>query len=260
MALQLAFEDTGTGPPVVVLHGLFGSGANWRSVARALAPHHRVLCVDLRNHGHSPWTDSMDYLEMADDVRALITRQGLSRPTVVGHSMGGKTAMALALTSPASVGNLVVVDIAPVAYADRFTPYVEAMRSIDAAATASRTEAQRRLAERLPDPATAPFLLQNLVSRNDHFDWRLNLAAIGMSVPVLSGFPTTLLGRRFTGPTSLIHGGASDYVAAVDLASFKDLFPEFETHTIEDAGHWVHAEKPETFLIALRLALDRATP
>ena len=114
MALQLAFEDTGTGPPVVVLHGLFGSGANWRSVARALAPHHRVLCVDLRNHGHSPWTDSMDYLEMADDVRALIARQGLSRPTVVGHSMGGKTAMALALTSPASVGNLVVVDIAPV--------------------------------------------------------------------------------------------------------------------------------------------------
>ena len=97
MALQLAFEDTGTGPPVVVLHGLFGSSANWRSVARALAPHHRVLCVDLRNHGHSPWTDSMDYLEMADDVRALIARQGLSRPTVVGHSMGGKTAMALAL-------------------------------------------------------------------------------------------------------------------------------------------------------------------
>ena len=131
---------------------------------------------------------------------------------------------------------------------------------MSAAATASRTEAQRRLAERLPDPATAPFLLQNLVSRNDHFDWRLNLAAIGMSVPVLSGFPTTLLGRRFTGPTSLIHGGASDYVAAVDLASFKDLFPEFETHTIEDAGHWVHAEKPETFLIALRQALDRATP
>ena len=260
MALQLAFEDTGTGPPVVVLHGLFGSSANWRSVARALATHHRVLCIDLRNHGHSPWADSMDYLEMAEDVRTLIARQGLSRPTVVGHSMGGKTAMALALTSPVSVGNLVVVDIAPVAYADRFTPYVEAMRSIDAAATASRTEAQQRLAERLPDPATAPFLLQNLVSRNDHFDWRLNLAAIGISVPVLSAFPTTLLGRRFSGPTSLIYGAASDYVAAADLEGFADLFPEFEAHAIEDAGHWVHAEKPDAFLIALRQALDRAAP
>jgi pimeloyl-ACP methyl ester carboxylesterase len=260
LALQLAFEDTGTGPPVVVLHGLFGSSANWRSVARALTSSHRVLCVDLRNHGHSPWADSMDYLEMADDVRTLIARQGLSCPTVVGHSMGGKTAMALALTSPASVGNLVVVDIAPVPYADRFTPYVEAMRSIDAAATASRTEAQRRLAERLPDPATAPFLLQNLVSRNDHFDWRLNLAAIGLSVPALSAFPTALLGCRFTGPVSLIRGGASDYVAEADLEAFENLFPGFEAHTIEHAGHWVHAEKPEAFLIALRQALERAAP
>ena len=89
MALQLSFEDTGTGPPVVILHGLFGSGANWRSVARALASHHRVLCVDLRNHGTSPWADSMDYLEMAEDVRTLIARQSLSSPAVVGHSMGG---------------------------------------------------------------------------------------------------------------------------------------------------------------------------
>lgn len=257
MALQLAFEDTGTGPPVVVLHGLFGSSANWRSVARALAPHHRVLCVDLRNHGQSPWADSMDYLEMAEDLRTLIARQGLSRPTVVGHSMGGKTAMAMALTSPASVGSLVVVDIAPVPYTDRFTPYIEAMRSIDAAA-ASRTETQRRLAERLPDPATAPFLMQNLVSRNDHFDWRLNLAAIGLSVPALSDFPSSLAGRRYTGPTSLIHGSASDYVAATDVESFKDRFPELHVHTIEGAGHWVHAERPQAFLATLRQALGRA--
>ena len=257
MALQLAFEDTGTGPPVVILHGLFGSSANWRSVARALASHHRVLCVDLRNHGTSPWADSMDYLEMAEDVRTLIARQSLSSPTVVGHSMGGKTAMALALTSPASVGNLVVVDIAPVPYADRFTPYVEAMRSIDAAAAASRTDTQRRLAERLPDPATAPFLMQNLVSRNDHFDWRLNLAAIGMSVPALSAFPSVLLGRRFKGPTSLIHGSTSDYVAAADIESFRDQFPDFQSHTIEGAGHWVHAEQPDAFLSALSQALDR---
>lgn len=244
---------------MVVLHGLFGSSVNWRTVARALAPHHRVLCVDLRNHGNSPWADSMDYLEMASDVHALITQQGLQTPTVVGHSMGGKTAMALALTSPASVGNLVVVDIAPVPYADRFTPYVEALRSIDAATSASRTETQRRLAERLPEPATAPFLMQNMVSRNDHFDWRLNLAAISMSVPALSDFPSVLLGRRFKGPTSLIRGSTSDYVAAEDIESFRDQFPDFQSHTIKRAGHWVHAQQPEAFLSALRQALDRTT-
>ena len=258
MALQLAFEDTGSGPAVVILHGLFGSGSNWRSVARALAPRRRVLCVDLRNHGNSPWADSMDYLEMAEDVRILIERHGLPSPTVIGHSMGGKTAMALALTSPACVGNLVVVDIAPVPYADRFTPYVEAMRSIDAAASASRTETQRRLAERLPDPTTAPFLMQNLVSRNDHFDWRLNLAAISLSVPALSSFPSALLGRRFAGPVSLIHGAASDYVAAADIEAFRSLFPAFEAHSIEGAGHWVHAEAPQAFLSALQPALDRS--
>lgn len=257
MALQLAFEDIGTGPPVVILHGLFGSGANWRSVAQALVPRYRVLCVDLRNHGSSPWADSMDYLEMAEDVRTLMARLELQSPTVVGHSMGGKTAMSLALTSPASVANLVVVDIAPVPYADRFTTYVEAMRSVDAAATASRTEAQRRLAERLPDPATAAFLAQNLVSRNDHFDWRLNLAAIGLSVPVLSAFPSVLAGRRFRGPVTLIHGSDSDYVAAKDIESFTDLFPDFQAHVIQGAGHWVHAERPEAFLSALRHVLDR---
>lgn len=257
MALQLAFEDIGIGPPVVILHGLFGSGANWRSVAQALATSHRVLCADLRNHGNSPWADSMDYLEMAEDVRTLIARLELPSPTVVGHSMGGKTAMALALISPASVGRLVVVDIAPVPYADRFTPYVEAMRGINAAATASRTEAQRRLAERLPDPATAAFLVQNLISRNDHFDWRLNLAAIGLSVPALSAFPSVLLGRCFRGPVSLIRGGLSDYVAARDIESFTDLFPDFQAHVIEGAGHWVHAERPQAFLSTLRHVLDR---
>nr|WP_246326949.1 alpha/beta fold hydrolase [Burkholderia guangdongensis] len=256
--MQLAFEVTGDGPAVIILHGLFGSGGNWRTVARALAPRHRVYCVDLRNHGNSPWSDSMDYLAMAEDVRALIESQRLSSPTVVGHSMGGKTAMALALTSPSCVGNLVVVDIAPVAYADRFTPYVEAMRSIDAAALASRTEVQRRLTERLPEPATAPFLLQNLINRNDHFDWRLNLAAIGLAVPALSDFPAALQGRRFEGPTTLIHGSASDYVRAADIAAFPERFPACRVHTIEGAGHWVHAEQPRAFVDALNQALARS--
>lgn len=259
MALQLAFESTGEGSPVLILHGLFGSSSNWRSVARALAPQHRVVCVDLRNHGASPWADAMDYREMAADVGALIERLQLVRPSVVGHSMGGKTAMALALENPGAVGNLVVIDIAPVSYVDRMTVYVEAMRGIDAARLASRTEAQRRLIELLPDPATAPFLLQNLVSRNDHFDWRLNLAAIGAAVPTLSSFPSELLGRRYDGPTTLITGTGSDYVSAADHPAFTGLFPAAQMVAIEGAGHWVHADKPVEFVAALTQALGRSS-
>ena len=258
MALQLAFEATGDGPPVIILHGLFGSSSNWRSIARAMAPRYRVLCVDQRNHGASPWAESMDYVEMAADVQALIRDQHLQRPVVVGHSMGGKTAMALALSRPDVIGGLVVVDIAPVAYHDRMSSYVEAMRSLDAAGLASRSEAQRRLAERLPDPTTAAFLVQNLVIRNDHFDWRLNLFAIGAAVSTLSGFPPELLERRYDGPTTLITGARSDYVTAGDKAAFGRLFPDLEVCTIEGAGHWVHADRPVEFVAALTQALQRS--
>lgn len=260
MPLQLAFEETGSGPPVLILHGLFGSSSNWRSVARALAPRHRVLCVDLRNHGASPWADTMGYLEMAADVRALLQARRLQQPWVVGHSMGGKTAMALALMDPAAVGGLVVVDIAPVAYADRMTQYVQAMGGIDTASLANRAAAQRRLTELLSDPGVVGFLLQNLVNRNDHFDWRLNLAAIGLAVPQLSGFPPELLGSRYDGPAALIHGMRSDYVTPADAARFAELFPQVRLpghlQPIEGAGHWVHADKPAEFMTALQHALS----
>ncbi len=267
MPLTLAFEETGDGPAVVILHGLFGSSRNWRSVARALAPQHRVLCVDLRNHGASPWADSMGYLDMAADVAELMARQRLHRPLLVGHSMGGKTAMALALQDPAAIGGLVVVDIAPVAYGDRMTPYVQAMAGLDLAGLASRAVAQGRLAERLADllagrladPGVVGFLLQNLVSHNHHFDWRLNLAAIGVAVPALSGFPAELQGRHYGGPALLIYGSLSDYVTPADAAGFADWFPQARTIPIDGAGHWVHAEQPAAFIAALQQA-QRGTP
>src|SRR5688572_31064710 len=159
MAVDLAFESVGDGPPVVILHGLFGSGSNWRQVARELATSHRVLAVDLRNHGASPWVETMSYLEMADDVLRLIERQRLSRPAVIGHSMGGKVAMALALMYPRQVGRLTVVDIAPVPYADRLSPFAEAMRAIDTLHAASREEVQQRLASLVPDAGVVPFLM-----------------------------------------------------------------------------------------------------
>ena len=256
MALNLICETVGTGAPLVVLHGLFGSSGNWRSVARELADSHSVFSVDLRNHGASPWADSMDYLEMADDVRQLIERLGLDRPAVMGHSMGGKTAMALALRYPAQVGRLIVVDIAPLPYADTLTPFAEAMRSADVLAAASRTEVQRRLQDAVPDRAVVPFLMQNLVTRNDHFDWRLNLMGISAAMPQLCSFPSALLGSRFAGPVSVIAGEDSNYVVQHDGASFRPMFSDVDVEVIAGAGHWVHADQPAAFLASLRRALN----
>ena len=204
-------RSTGSGPPLVILHGLFGSGNNWRGIARGLAATHRVLTVDLRNHGASPWADTMGYFEMADDVQRLIEREGLRQPAVMGHSMGGKVAMALALLHPQCVGRLIVVDIAPVAYADRLSPFAEAMRGIDMLAAASRSEVQQRLAETVPDTGVVPFLMQNLVMRNAHLDWRINLAGIAASI----GDPERLPAR--TAQPALQRAAAGDRGRAIRL-------------------------------------------
>jgi len=258
MALQLAFESTGEGPPVVILHGLFGSSRNWRSIANALAPRYRVLCVDLRNHGSSPWATTMSYPEMAEDVALLIESQQLERPVLIAHSMGGKTAMALALTRPELLGRLIVVDIAPVSYSDRFTAYIEAMRDIDTQALTKRADAMQQLVAKVHDVDVAGFLMQNLVPRDGHFDWRLNLAAISASIPTLRGFPSELLERSYTGPASLIRGALSDYVQPDDEAVLAQPFPSMKVIVIPGAAHWVHADRPAEFLAALDLNVGPA--
>ena len=257
MALNLACETTGSGPPLVVLHGLFGSSGNWRGIARAVGETHTVHCVDLRNHGGSPWADSMAYAEMADDVLQLLDRLGLKRAAVMGHSMGGKTAMALALRHPRRISRLIVVDIAPVSYADTLTPFAQAMRSADVISAASRAEVQRRLQQQVPDREVVPFLMQNLVTLNDHFDWRLNLLGISAAMTGLCTFPSDLLGRCFDGPTTVIAGAQSDYVADRAGAMFAPMFVDVEIDVIEDAGHWVHADQPAAFLARVRHAMQR---
>jgi esterase len=259
MALNLAFETVGSGPPLVVLHGLFGSSSNWRGVARQLAETHTVHSVDLRNHGASPWADSMAYTEMADDVVQLMDRLGLKQAAVLGHSMGGKTAMALALRHPQRVRRLFVVDIAPVSYADTLTPFAEAMRGVDVVAAVSRAEVQGRLQQTVPEPGVVPFLMQNLVMHNDHFDWRINLLGISAAMPQLCGFPSELLGARFERPVTVIAGANSDYVKRNDGADFQPMFTQVETHVLPDAGHWVHADQTAAFLACVRQALSRRT-
>lgn len=258
-SLDLAFDAVGDGAPLVILHGLFGSSTNWRSVARRLSAGHRVLSVDLRNHGASPWAETMDYAAMAGDVSRLIARQGLQRPSLIGHSMGGKVAMALALLQPELIERLVVVDIAPVQYADRLSVFAEAMRTVDATHAASREEVSQRLAGALPDAAgVVPFLMQNLVAHNSHFDWRINLPAISAAMPALSAFPQALSGLRFERPMHVIAGGRSDYVQRREGAEFAPMFPRAQVEFIEAAGHWVHADQPEAFVAAAQRALHDA--
>ncbi|KQP39026.1 alpha/beta fold hydrolase [Pseudorhodoferax sp. Leaf274] len=252
MPVELAFESLGAGPPVVILHGLFGAGRNWTQLAQALAAHYRVILPDARNHGASPWAESMSYPEMAGDVAALIEREGLQQPVVVGHSMGGKTAMALALAQPQAIGALAVIDIAPQAYADQFSSYVAAMRSLDVAAATSRRELQQALATRLGPNAPVDFLLQNLRRHGERFDWRINLMATSMCMGTLCGFPDALATRRYDGPALFVHGADSDYVPPAAVPRIRALFPRARLLSIPDAGHWVHADQPAALLRALQ--------
>ncbi len=238
------------------MHGLFGSGTNWRNIAKGLADRHRVLSLDLRNHGRSPWAPAMSYREMALDVAAFIDKHGLGTPGVVGHSMGGKVAMTLALAQPQRVGRLVVVDIAPVSYGDRLSSYASAMRGIDTMAATTRDEVQRALLTHIPDAGTVGFLMQNLVRSGNQFDWRINLPAISGAMHEIGGFPADLDGRRYDGPATLVNGARSNYVTDDGRAAFRAHFPNARFTEIADAGHWLHVDRPQAVIEALRDALS----
>lgn len=261
MPLRLAYEASGAGPPVLILHGVLGSGRHWRGIGDQLAPRHRVVCVDLRNHGHSPWAATMEYAEMADDVRMLIDTLRLGQPAVLGHGMGGKTAMALALLSPRSVGRLIVVDIAPVSYVDRLTPWLTAMQGIDMRSAAQRRLALQRMQETMPDSPAVAFLTLRAALSEEHFDDRINFGALAAAVPTLCEFPPELLLHTYAGPTALIHGALSDRVQPAALVRMAEAFPLLQTICVDGAGHWAHTEQPLQFLAALESVLgDPARP
>jgi len=256
MTLDLSFTEVGAGPPLVILHGLFGSSRNWASHARQLGETHRVFTLDLRNHGASPWADTMDYGEMAEDLRAFLARHGLAGAAVMGHSMGRTTAMRLALYHGGDVGQLIVVDIAPVAYTHTRGPMVEALRAVDLAAAGRRAEVDRQLQAAIPEAALRSFLLHNLVSEDGRLRWRINLAALAANMDALIDFPADLAGLTYRGPAHFIRGAASDYVQEVHHARIRELFPKAEIDSILEAGHWVHAEQPAAFLERVRSILD----
>jgi esterase len=251
MPIELAADEFGSGPPVAILHGLFGSGRNWRSVAQHLAARHRVLTFDLRNHGASPWADGMSYGEMVEDLRVSLRARGVERAALLGHSMGGKVTMLMALLHPGAVDRLVVVDIAPAANPPSLLAYVRAMRAVDLRGLTRHGEADLQLAEAVPDPAERGFLLQNLVIGQNAAHWRLNLEAIERGFPQIVGFPDLPAGTVYPGPASFISGARSNYIQPEHEPLIRHLFPHARITRIEGAGHWVHAEQPQAFLQAI---------
>lgn len=250
-ALNLAAQIFGEGPPVVILHGLFGSQRNWGGIIRTLAADNEIHGLDLRNHGESPWSESMTYDDMAEDVAHYIETQDIAPCTLLGHSMGGKVGMRLALTRPELLSKLIVVDIAPVPYHnEHYSGYVEAMLALPLDRMTRRADADAALKAAIPDDMLRAFLLQNLVSDGGHFRWRINLSNIGANMPAIIGFPDS--DESFAKPTTFLAGERSNYIRPRDEESILRLFPGAAVRTIADSGHWPHAEHPERFLGMVR--------
>jgi len=248
MTIELSFQDIGQGAPILILHGLFGSKRNWGAIAKRLSAHYRVLSLDLRNHGESPWVDGMDYRDMAEDVAAFIKRHALGPCTLIGHSMGGKTAMMLALTRAELVKRLVVVDIAPVERETGFNSYIDAMSEVPLPACESRADVEEYLEGVVRDKMVRTFLVQNLIRGDGGFRWRINLSALADGMDDIADFPQPDNCRSFSSPTLFVAGAASDYIQPHHLSDINRLFPSADVAHIPGAGHWLHAEAPEPFL------------
>jgi pimeloyl-ACP methyl ester carboxylesterase len=244
------------GGRVVFLHGLFGQGRNWTGIAKALAVDHRVLLVDLPDHGKSAWTERFDFVEIADTIAASVREQYPSEPVaLVGHSLGGKVAMVLALRHPEFVERLCVVDIAPVRYQrmSEFSGYIDALCGLDLEALTQRADADAALAAAVPNSTVRAFLLQNLRRDGDNWHWQPNLQGLKRDLSILGSWPEAELGSAsYDGPVLWVGGANSDYITDDYTSAMDRRFPHNRRVTIKNAGHWLHSEQPEVFSEVLR--------
>lgn len=248
MLAMLTYGEPTALPPLLIVHGLFGSARNWGVISRRMAETRRVVAVDMRNHGESFWADSHTYPDLAADLAQVIRAEG--RPMdVLGHSMGGKAAMWLALTQGQLVNRLVVGDIAPVAYGHSQNHLIAAMRGLDLSGVSLRSEADRRLAATVADAGTRAFLLQSLDLKSEPPRWRLNLDVLEAGMAGIIGWPGS--DGQYAGPALFLSGGTSSYVRPEHHAPIARMFPDARFQQIEGAGHWLHAERPREFEAAL---------
>ncbi len=244
------------GPRVVFLHGLFGQGRNFTQAAKALTPELRSVLVDLPNHGRSGWSDDPGYEAVAGAVADQLRSAYDGEPVhVVGHSMGGKVAMVLALRHPELVDRLVVVDIAPAVSdgAGEFEHLLGSLAGLDLDTIERRGDADDRLREAIEDDRVRGFLLQNLRSGSEGFRWQANLDLLRRELEAIGGFPD--VDATFDGPVLWVSGQRSDYVRPEHSERMRELFPRTRSVTVKDAGHWVHSEQPEAFVSILRVFL-----
>lgn len=235
-------------PPILIVHGLYGSARNWGGIARGLAKSRTVLTVDQRNHGDSPHLPTQSYPDMAADLAEVIRANG-GLVDLLGHSMGGKAAMQLALTDGGLVRRLIVADIAPVAYGHDQSHHARTMRALDLTGLTSRGEADRRLAATLDDPGLRAFFLQSLDLKAGR--WKLNLDVLEAEMPKLVGWPETE--GRWDGPALFLSGSKSDYVLPEHREKIRHLFPDARFAKIPGAGHWLHADNPRAFEETVRI-------
>jgi pimeloyl-ACP methyl ester carboxylesterase len=237
------------GSRVVLCHGLFGQGRNWTQHAKALSADHRVTLVDIPNHGRSPWTERWDFLEAADSVAELLSAD--DPVALVGHSLGGKIAMVTALRHPELVERLCVVDVAPVRYDSgrEFAGYMDAMLAVDLDALESRQQADALLMDAVPNTTVRGFLLQNLRSDADGWQWQPNLRLLRADLDLLGDWPAAELAdlAPYDGRVLWVGGAKSDYIADAYAPAMEALFPRARRVTVKDAGHWVHSEQPAVF-------------
>ena len=252
---MLNFIQNGEGGarPLLIAHGLFGSARNWGVLSKRLSENRPVIAVDMRNHGSSPHLPTQSYFDMAADLAEVIKAHG-GQADVLGHSMGGKAAMILALQDPDLVAHLVVADIAPVAYDHTQLHLIDAMQAVDLESISSRRDAEAALLDLVPEAGVRAFLLQSLDLKGDRPRWAFNLDALRQEMPTIIGFP--IVTGRFEGPTLFLTGAASPYVKPSDHKRIIEMFPMAEFAAIEGADHWLHAEKPREFEAEIRRFLQ----
>ena len=251
--MRLNVIESGTGPSVVLLHGLFGASRNFGAVQRALSPLFRVIAMDARNHGVSPHAADMRYATLAADVLETMDALGVARPALIGHSMGGKVAMTVAVMAPDRIARLLVADIAPVSYQHGNTDVAAALGAIPLLPGLTRAPADAALEQAVPIAAVRAFLIQNLqFGPTPH--WRIGLREIAAAIPDLEGWETPP--GQYTGPTLFVSGARSDFVLPEHRPAIRALFPTARFVTVKNAGHWLHADNPAGFLSVVEAFLN----
>ncbi|HWA35453.1 MAG TPA: alpha/beta fold hydrolase [Cyclobacteriaceae bacterium] len=253
--MNLFYRQSGEGQPLIILHGLFGSSDNWYTLAKVFAQKFTVFAVDQRNHGQSPHSPELNYQILTEDLKDFISTHAIQKPIILGHSMGGKTAMNFAVKYPEQLGKLIVVDIVPKKYPVHHDAIIDGLKAIPLQSLSSRNDADRILASYVSEPEVRQFLLKNLVRKTEGgFEWKINLSAIDNNIEALG--EGLVYSGKYDGPSFFIKGKKSNYYREGDESLIQSIFTSAEFATL-DTGHWVQAEKPDEFARIVLSYLER---